>query len=155
MIAKLQRTLAEGIAAVEAVGGKYAIVGGLAVGAWATPRATRDVDLYIDLDADGRRALQSELEARGFTVPAMEAEIERFGVFRARSPEGVFLDVFDATGPLGARDAEDLVALIASGAVALDDLQGWARRLDASLGSTGVSERVESAERAARRLARR
>lgn len=37
MIAKLQRTLAEGIAAVEAVGGKYAIVGGLAVGARATP----------------------------------------------------------------------------------------------------------------------
>lgn len=32
----------------------------------------------------------------------MEEELARFGVFRARSDAGVFVDFFDAAGPLGA-----------------------------------------------------
>jgi hypothetical protein len=101
MIPRLRETLRLAIASVEAAGGRYAIVGGLAVGAWAAPRATRDVDLYTDLDESGRRALRRELESRGFHVPAMEEELARFGVFRAKSNTGVFLDVFDSAGPLG------------------------------------------------------
>jgi hypothetical protein len=31
----------------------------------------------------------------------MDEELERFGVFRSRSAEGVFVDVFSANGPLG------------------------------------------------------
>lgn len=31
----------------------------------------------------------------------MEGELQRFGVFRSRSPEGVFVDIFSAAGPLG------------------------------------------------------
>jgi hypothetical protein len=31
----------------------------------------------------------------------MEGELERFGVFRSRSPDHVFLDIFPAVGPLG------------------------------------------------------
>jgi hypothetical protein len=101
VIAKLQRTLLDAITSIECAGGRYAIVGGLAVGAWASPRATRDVDLYTDLDANGRGRLAKELESREFHVPAMEEELARFGVFRVRSKDGVFVDLFDSAGPLG------------------------------------------------------
>ncbi len=99
---KLHDTLLAGVRAVEAIKSRYAIVGGLAVGAWAGPRATRDVDLYVELPEARRPGLQRELEARGFHVPAMAGELERFGVFRSRSSGGVFLDIFDSAGPLGA-----------------------------------------------------
>ena len=48
MIAEVERALLDGIAALEALDVRYAIVGGLAVSVWAMPRATRDVDLYAD-----------------------------------------------------------------------------------------------------------
>jgi hypothetical protein len=102
MNARLSETLRLAIESVEAAGGKYAIVGGIAVSAWARPRATRDVDLYTDLDASGRKTLKRELESRGFQVPAMEEELREFGVFRSKSSGGVFLDVFDSAGSLGA-----------------------------------------------------
>jgi len=97
----LLRTLELGVAAATAAGLRYAVVGGLAVGAWGVARATRDVDLYVELPAGARPRLREELERRGFHVPALDAELERFGVFRSRSRGGVFLDVFDAAGPLG------------------------------------------------------
>jgi hypothetical protein len=80
---------------------RYALVGGLAVSAWATPRATGDADLYAEMPERARGAIERELVARGFHVPAMREELERFGVFRSRSPAGIFLDVFDSAGPLG------------------------------------------------------
>lgn len=101
MTPKLREALVDAVEAIEAAGGRYAIVGGLAVGAWAVPRATRDVDLYVDLDREGRTRLAAELEKRGFDVPAMEHELTQFGVFRSRSNHGVFVDIFDSAGPLG------------------------------------------------------
>ena len=99
--AKLGRALDEGVAALESLGLRYALVGGLAVGAWSVPRATRDVDLYAEMPEDVRPSLARALQERGFEVPAMAQELERFGVFRSRSREGVFLDIFDSAGPLG------------------------------------------------------
>ena len=102
MIAEVERALLDGIAALEALDVRYAIVGGLAVSVWAMPRATRDVDLYADLDHAQRPQVQKELEAHGFEVPAMTEELEQFGVFRSRSRnDGIFLDIFSAVGPLG------------------------------------------------------
>lgn len=101
MSSKLHRALLAGIEAVESVGLPYAVVGGLAVSAWATPRATQDVDLYADLPDAARPLLERALRERGFDVPAMEGELERFGVFRSRSQDHVFLDIFPAIGPLG------------------------------------------------------
>lgn len=98
---QVEDALLRGIEALETVGVRYAIVGGLAVSAWAMPRATRDVDLYSELPDATRDELREELEKRGFDVPAMEEELQRFGVFRSRSRSGVFLDIFDAVGPLG------------------------------------------------------
>jgi Nucleotidyl transferase of unknown function (DUF2204) len=101
MIPDLGRALIDGIESLEAVDVRYAMVGGLAVSAWATPRATGDADLYAELAEPVRGALEQQLVARGFHVPAMREELERFGVFRSRSPAGIFLDIFDSAGPLG------------------------------------------------------
>lgn len=102
MIAEVERALLDGIAALEALDVRYAIVGGLAVSVWAMPRATRDVDLYADLDRAQKPQVQKALEAHGFEVPAMAEELEQFGVFRSRSRnDGIFLDIFSAVGPLG------------------------------------------------------
>lgn len=101
MRSKLHRTLFAGIDALESVDLPYAVVGGLAVSAWAIPRATQDVDIYAELPGAACPGLERALRERGFDVPSMEEELERFGVFRSRSNEHVFLDIFPATGPLG------------------------------------------------------
>jgi hypothetical protein len=102
MTPKLEKALWAGVDALDDVGLRYAIVGGLAVGAWGHPRATRDVDLYAELPDQARPRLRKALETRGFDVPAMEEELTRFGVFRSRLVgPNVFLDIFDAVGPLG------------------------------------------------------
>jgi hypothetical protein len=101
MQAKLKRSLLDAIEALEVCQLGYAIVGGLAVGAWGVRRATQDVDIYAELPTNVRPGLQRELEVRGFHVPAMERELMELGVFRSRSKAGVFLDVFSAVGPLG------------------------------------------------------
>ena len=186
MTPEVGRALWDAVAALEELGLGYAVVGGLAVGAWGVGRSTRDVDLYSDLPPARRGDVQRALEARGFHVPAMEPELTRFGVFRSRSANGVFLDVFAAVGPLGEailerrrridvggrplwlvapddlvilkafsdreRDHEDVVSLAATLGDTLDlpYVRRWAKRLDESIGTSEVSERLERAlERAA------
>jgi hypothetical protein len=103
VIPRVRKALLEGVGALEDAGIAYAVVGGLAVGVWSTPRATRDVDLYAELLDDNRDTLRAALVRRGFDVPAMNEELARFGVFRSKlTRERVFLDIFDAVGPLGA-----------------------------------------------------
>jgi len=98
----LDNVLDSAIAALDGAGVRWALVGGLAVSAWAAPRATRDVDLYAELQKVAPSLLQEKLESHGFVVPAMEEELRTYGVFRCRSETtGVFLDVFSSTGPLG------------------------------------------------------
>jgi predicted nucleotidyltransferase len=98
----LQPALDAAIDALEGLGLRYAVVGGLAVGAWGVPRATKDVDLYAELVAAVRPRLFRELLQRDFDVPAMDEELERFGVFRSLfRPTSVFVDIFDAQNPLG------------------------------------------------------
>lgn len=102
MIQGLEKALGEVADLLDRLGRPYAVAGGLAVAAWGVPRATRDVDAYVALDAPSDRdAVRRGLEGLGYHVPAMEREIEEMGVFRSRSPDGVFLDLFNATGPLG------------------------------------------------------
>jgi predicted nucleotidyltransferase len=93
--------LVAGVEALDSLKLRYAIVGGLAVGVWAIPRATQDIDVYAEILPSAGPALEQALRSRGFHVPAMKEELERFGVFRSRSSDGVFLDIFDAVGPLG------------------------------------------------------
>ncbi|MBN1611957.1 MAG: nucleotidyltransferase [Polyangiaceae bacterium] len=101
MTVALSRALLAAVAALDAANLRYAVVGGLAVGAWGVSRSTRDADLYAELPADRRPQLQRDLRAAGFEVPAMNEELQAFGVFRSRSADGIFVDIFDAVGPLG------------------------------------------------------
>jgi len=100
--APLQPALDAAIDALDDLGLRYALVGGLAVGAWGVPRATKDVDLYAELANAVRPSLRRGLLQRDFDVPAMDEELERFGVFRSLfRPTSVFVDIFDAENPLG------------------------------------------------------
>lgn len=107
MTPEVGQALLAGVQVLDALGLRYAVVGGLAVSAWAQPRSTRDVDLYADLPESLRPRVKRELEALGFHVPAMAEELQKFGVFRSRAASsGTFLDIFDATGPLGEKILE-------------------------------------------------
>ncbi|TMQ22938.1 MAG: hypothetical protein E6J90_11565, partial [Deltaproteobacteria bacterium] len=98
----LQPALDAAIEALEGLGLRYALVGGIAVSAWGASRATKDVDLYAELGTAIRPRLHRELVQRGFHVPAMDEELQRFGVFRSLfRPTNVFVDIFDADNPLG------------------------------------------------------
>jgi predicted nucleotidyltransferase len=90
-------------AAFDGLGIRYALVGGIAVSAWGAVRATKDVDLYAELAPPPvRPRLRRELLERDFDVPAMEEELQRFGVFRSLfRTTNVFVDIFDAQNPLG------------------------------------------------------
>jgi len=101
MTAALERALTSAVEALDEAGLRYAVIGGLAAGAWGVNRSTRDADLYAEMPGDRRASLRVALEPKGFHVPAMLEELERFGVFRSRSSGGVFVDIFDAVGPLG------------------------------------------------------
>jgi hypothetical protein len=85
MKAALEPVLASAIEALETLGLRYAVVGGLAVSAWGAFRATRDVDLYVELPDSVRPAVRRELMARDFEVPAMDEELRRYGVPKVRS----------------------------------------------------------------------
>ena len=101
MHAGLQEALSSALSVLDHLGLRYALVGGLAVSAWAIPRATRDADLWVELETKSTE-LESSLRAGGFEVPAMRAELEKFGVFRSQHlATGVFVDMFNAVGPLG------------------------------------------------------
>lgn len=52
----------------------YALVGGLAVAVWGAPRATKDIDLLIQL-ADLDRAMQA-LRASGYSLSALPFEFK-------------------------------------------------------------------------------
>jgi hypothetical protein len=181
MSGPLSSALIAAVGALDKLGLRYAIVGGLAAGAWGIARSTRDADLYVELPAPRRLELSRALTDAGFDVPAMDEELQNFGVFRSKSSAGVFVDIFDAVGPLGeqllahrrkievfdhelwvtapeelfllkafsdrARAFEDLVGLASLPGLGLDleYIQEWAKRLDASMGSDEVSERIRNA----------
>lgn len=181
----LRDALSAAVEVLERLGLRYALVGGLAVSAWAVPRATRDADLWVELEGK-RRQLERALATSGFHVPAMSEELEKFGVFRSRHVvTGVFVDIFNAVGPLGEsildrrkraelggretwiasvedvailkafsdrpRDLDDLIALLRVSSVDLVYIQEWAAKLDASIESNEVSERVALALRQSKR----
>lgn len=177
----LRDALRAAVGALERLDLRYALVGGLAVSAWAVPRATRNADLWVELEGK-QRQLERALVKSGCHVPAMSEELEKFGVFRSRhAVTGVFVDMFNAVGPLGEsvlarrkraelgghetwlasvedlavlkafsdrpRDLDDLIALLRVSSVDLVYVQEWAAKLDASIESNEVSERVALALR--------
>ena len=57
------------VQALETAGIDYALVGGLAVGVWGAPRATKDIDLLV-MPSDVRRAKEC-LHPHGYTLEAL------------------------------------------------------------------------------------
>lgn len=97
---------------------RWALVGGLAVGARAEPRATRDVDVAVGVTGDAQaEALVHSLQARGYRVlSALEHQTKgRLATVRLvpprEEPGGVLVDLMFAScgiEPEVARKAEEL-----------------------------------------------
>jgi predicted nucleotidyltransferase len=103
---------------LHAAGREWALIGGLAIGARAEPRTTRDVDLAVAVTSDAEaEALVFELQSRGYrTLAAVEQEaVGRLATVRLLPPgegqSGVLVDLLFASSgiePEIARAAEPL-----------------------------------------------
>ena len=103
---------------LRAAGREWALIGGLAIGARAEPRTTRDVDLVVAVEGDAEaEALVFHLQARGYrTLAAVEQEaVGRLSTVRLLPPGegrlGVLVDLLFASSgiePEVARAAETL-----------------------------------------------
>ncbi|MBI5560904.1 MAG: nucleotidyl transferase AbiEii/AbiGii toxin family protein [Deltaproteobacteria bacterium] len=60
----MEKTLKEIIRVLEHTRGikAYALIGGLAVGGWIAPRATKDIDILVDLSITNRSAIEEILK---------------------------------------------------------------------------------------------
>lgn len=103
---------------LRAAGREWALIGGLAIGARAEPRTTRDVDLAVAVESDAEaEALVFHLQSRGYrTLAAVEQEaVGRLSTVRLLPPGegqlGVLVDLLFASSgiePEVARAAETL-----------------------------------------------
>jgi predicted nucleotidyltransferase len=98
----VEAALAAAAGDLDALGRRWALVGGLAVSARAEPRTTRDVDIAVDVEDDrDAESLIFALRGRGYAV---EATVEhksaaRLATARLRSTahSGVLLDLLFAS----------------------------------------------------------
>jgi predicted nucleotidyltransferase len=103
---------------LRAAGREWALIGGLAIGARAEPRTTRDIDLAVEVDSDqDAEALVFALQSRGYsTIAAIEQEaVRRLSTVRLLPPaggrSGVVIDLLFASSgiePEVVRAAEKL-----------------------------------------------
>jgi len=80
-----EEIVAQVFRALNREGVRYALFGGLAVGAQGLPRATKDIDLFLDHDPENVRAAVRALQAV-FADPDLEEitpeELSRYGLVR-------------------------------------------------------------------------
>lgn len=104
MINPLQSALTEIARDLDALGHRWALVGGLAVSARAEPRTTRDVDVAVAVRDDGEaEEVIGGLQGRGYRVDAQLEQTAhgRLGAVRLLPPgsdpdSGLFVDLFFA-----------------------------------------------------------
>jgi hypothetical protein len=65
-VTDLERLLGDAISLLGAAGVRWAVIGGCARNAYAEPRATRDVDFVVEVDAARFGSLEQALRDRGF-----------------------------------------------------------------------------------------
>jgi len=114
LVAALQRIASDLLAA----GREWALIGGLAIGARAEPRTTRDIDLAVVVESDqDAEALVFALQSLGYsTIAAIEQEaVRRLSTVRLLPPagarSGVVIDLLFASSgiePEVVRAAEKL-----------------------------------------------
>ena len=121
MTGRLARALQQIATDLDALGVSWALVGGLAVGARAEPRTTRDVDvaILVENDAEAER-LAFDLGLRGYAVVATveQKRLGRLATVRLRPPaapaQGPVIDLLFCSSsiePETVRAAERLEAL--------------------------------------------
>jgi hypothetical protein len=96
----LEAALRKAIADLDELGCSWALIGGLAVGARAEPRATRDVDVAIAVadDADAEQIVHA-LGLRGYrlAVAIEQTTVGRLATVRLATQSGLFLDLLFAS----------------------------------------------------------
>jgi len=98
----LDEALRRAVADLRAEGAKFALVGGLAVSAWAEPRLTRDADLAVSVADDSEaEGLVHRLHGRGYRVGALveQAHVGRLATVRLLdgSDSGLYVDLLFAS----------------------------------------------------------
>jgi hypothetical protein len=79
---------------LDAVGARYALVGGLAVSARAEPRLTRDVDLVVAVEDDAEaEAIVRAMAARGYRVTSVveQTRTSRLATARLSAPHAMIV----------------------------------------------------------------
>ncbi len=95
MTSRLGRALADIGVALDAVGARWALVGGLAVSARAQPRTTRDIDVAVVASSDEiAEALVAALRPHGYAAATVVEQVAlgRLGTVRLRRPKSGRLD---------------------------------------------------------------
>jgi hypothetical protein len=98
------------------LGAAFALVGGLAVSAWADPRYTRDVDLAVGVehDDDAERLIHA-LSSRGYEIVAIieQTKTKRLATARLRRAENhaVLVDLLFASSGIEREIAEAAVRI--------------------------------------------
>lgn len=121
MTSQLARALQQVAFDLDGLGIVWAVIGGLAVGARAEPRTTRDVDVAVLVtdDAEAERLI-FDLGQRGYVVLAMveQKKLGRLATVRLRPPsarsQGPVVDLLFCSSSIEAetvRDAERIEAL--------------------------------------------
>lgn len=90
MTSRLGRALADIGVALDAVGARWALVGGLAVSARAQPRTTRDIDVAVVAPSDEiAEALVAALRPHGYAAATVVEQVAlgRLGTVRLRRPQ--------------------------------------------------------------------
>lgn len=102
-ISRLGRQIAELASALNAIGARFALIGGLALASHKVVRATQDVDLLID--ADSAEAIEAELTRLGYRRLHRSADAGNY----VRGDERV--DLLFASRPIARRLLADARAL--------------------------------------------
>ena len=76
-LSRLGRQIAEATAALNAIGARYALIGGLALGPYKVIRATQDVDLLVD--ASMADAVEAALLRLGYRCLHRSADAANYG----------------------------------------------------------------------------
>ncbi|MEZ4219297.1 MAG: nucleotidyl transferase AbiEii/AbiGii toxin family protein [Polyangiaceae bacterium] len=113
----LEATLRQALKDLDACGARWALVGGLAVGARAEPRTTRDVDVAVATSGDEEaEQLVHAMMGSGYELAmALEQRARgRLATVRLTTKAGLFVDLLFASSgiePEVVRDATPLAVL--------------------------------------------
>ena len=113
-----------------------AVIGGLAVGVWGEPRATRDVDLKVLLQRDEAPRLDLLMSDTEFDAEAVRqavsVKLAPGAAARVCRAESLIVCKLVSTRP---RDHEDAAGIVRRQADVLDDdyVLGWLRRFEPAL----------------------